>query len=224
MGTDKHYSDEQWADFVRGIGAPTLIVGMQSHLDLVCPSCLQIVKLLSIVEKAAIADSTFTVPQALVDQAAELFQPEVSVSNWTDRLLELPLILFRQQRNDWVPQGVRSTGVEGSRILYRAGDYALDLNLETAPGEPGEIIGQIVNEQDQSQSLENLLVQVVSGGKTVGETTTNSFGEFIIRLPQRGKAVLRFALPISGRRIDIPVVGSVVRSGVKSGVRSEEKQ
>jgi hypothetical protein len=207
LGSEKHYSDEQWADFVRSLTAPAEHLTMQSHLDAGCDSCRQIVHFLTMVEKTATTDSTYTVPQALVEQATLLFQPREAASNWTDRLLEMPLTLVWQQQQDWAPQGVRSAGVEGNRIMYRAGDYSLDLNLETAPGEPGEIVGQIVNDREVAQSLENLLVQVISGGKAVGETTTNRFGEFIITIPQQGKAVLRFALPHVGQRIDVPVNG-----------------
>lgn len=207
LGFDKHFSDEQWADFVRRLSAASERLTMQSHLDSGCDTCLQIVHLLTMVEKTAIADSTFVVPQSLVDQATQLFQPRESGANWTDQLLLLPLTLVWQQQDNWVPQGFRSAAVDGSRIRFRAGDYSLDLNLETTPGEPREIVGQIVDEREMSQSIENLLVQVISGGKAVGETTTNRFGEFIITIPSQGKAVLRFALSLTGQRIDVPVIG-----------------
>ena len=105
----------------------------------------------------------------------------------------------------WQPQGVRSGVETGQRLLYRAGSYTVDLNIEPQPGDLGEIVGQVANEQDRAEVLSDILVQVVATGQTLSETATNRFGEFIIEYPAAKNPVLRLVLRQRGQHIDVPL-------------------
>lgn len=199
---NEHFNEGLWIDFVRRVTAPADDVAMQAHLASGCPRCRQTMEWLSAVAGVAAADAAQPVPPALVASARALFVPR---ENWAEKLERLAASLIWQQQPGLLAQGVRSLAQAGQRVLYRAGDYSVDLNLEGMASEPGEIVGQITNEQDSLEMLDGVVVQVLSGGETLVETATNRFGEFIIEYPAAKKSMLRFALRHRGQRIDLPL-------------------
>jgi hypothetical protein len=113
---------------------------------------------------------------------------------------------------EWRLAGVRSGASDAvdparDRMLFRAGDYSIDLKLEApAGGEGGEIVGQLSCASPQPESVNGVLVQMVSGrGRTLGETTTNRFGEFFVDYAGQKNVTLRFALKARNQRIDLPL-------------------
>ena len=101
---------------------------------------------------------------------------------------------------------VEGAAPAGDRLLFRAGDYSVDLKLEPpSASDAGEIIGQIANLEDHAANMDGVLVQMVVSGNTIGETSTNRFGEFLMEYPSKATATLRFALKHHGQRIDLPL-------------------
>lgn len=205
IGPDEHYTDELWSDFVRKALAPPAEQAMQAHLLAGCSRCAQTVELLGHVARFATAEPARAVPPELTAAAIRLFQPAPAGVSWAEKLQAIAASLVWEQHPELLPQGVRSAAQTGHRLVYRAGDYAVDLNIERPPGEPGEIIGQISNELDGQELLDGILVQVVAPGRTLVETATNRFGEFIIEYPVVKTALLRFVLGQKSQRIDLPL-------------------
>lgn len=205
IGPDEHYTDELWSDFVRNALAPAAEEAMQAHLLAGCAPCAKTVELLGHVARFATAEPARAVPPALTAAAIGLFQPATAGPSWAEKLQAIAASLVWEQHPELLPQGVRSATQAGQRLVYRAGDYSVDLNIERLPGEPGEIIGQISNELDGHEPLDGILVQVVSPGRTLVETATNRFGEFIIEYPAAKSALLRFVLGQKSQRIDLPL-------------------
>ena len=204
MRESKHYPEDRWSDFVRGVVDAADREAMQGHLDSGCVRCRDSVRLLGGFAKFAQADAVWEVPSALVAEARELFQPPVA-AGWIDQLEQLAAELVFEIRQEWQPAGVRSSAGSGQRLLFEAGDYSVDLNLEPSGTESREIVGQIASKLDLREKLEGVVVQVMSTGKTLGETATNRFGEFMIEYPVDKHVVLRFALKHRGQRIDLPL-------------------
>lgn len=215
-----HFSEQQWSDFVRGVSEGQGAREIQAHLASGCDACRATAHRFEAVARFAVADSALPVPGDIVQRAREIFQTTSqsgshsgSHSAWIDSLQSVVAELVASARMDWQLAGVRSlegdiTECVGDRLLYRAGDYAVDLKLDPpSTGERGELIGQITNERDHLESLADVLVQIVVLGQTLGETATNRFGEFVIEMPpaNRKSATLRFALKHSGQRIEIPL-------------------
>jgi len=151
-------------------------------------------------EEASLAD----VPDEVVTRAQGIFCPPER-RTWAERLEPLIANLVLEIRPEWQVAGVRSGAVGSGRLLYRAGDYAVDLRLEPLGPEGSDIVGQIESEREPKDNLEGVVVQVVASGRTLGETETNEFGEFMIERPEDGKAVLRIVLSHCGHRIDLPL-------------------
>ena len=62
-------------------------------------------------------------------------------------------------------------------------------------------------ERDRQENVEGIVVQVVCTGRTLGETSTNRFGEFVVEYPQGKAVILRLALRARGERIEVPLNG-----------------
>jgi hypothetical protein len=202
MSFAEHFTNELWSDFVRQAAGPAAESAMRAHLQAGCAQCRATVEWLQQVQSFAAGEPSRAVPPALTQAAVHLFQ---STPSWTDTLERLAATLIWQQEPALLAQGVRSSSSSGHRVLYRAGPYTVDVNVDRQPGEPGEIIGQIANETDHQEAMEGVLVQVVATDRTLVETATNRFGEFIIEYPSAKNAVLRFALPDRRQRIDVPL-------------------
>ena len=206
----EHFPDQQWSDFARGLLGEAEHRQMKSHLALGCAACRAIADRFGSVARLAANDQSLVIPQALVQCAISLFEPAPS-TGWLETLEVLVGQLIPSPGRDWQLACVRSgEGMAGQstvdRLLFRAGDYSVDLQLDPpSAGEAGEIVGQIANDQDRSESLEGILVQMVAVGRTIGETSTNRFGEFLMDFPSQKKATLRFALRHSGKRVDLPL-------------------
>ena len=204
-----HYSPERWTDFVRNLTPPGEASLMRAHLDSGCKSCQKTVDWLnSIVAIVAAVPSFEDPPLPLIQQAKSAFRPLRLTPEWMEPFKPtLMAQLVHVSWGDWVSHGVRSGSANPERLLFRAGAYSIDLTIDhgVASTEPGEIVGQIVDEQGTANLglLKGVLVQLCAGGRILGETEANQFGEFVLQRPGTRASRLRFALPIQGVKIEL---------------------
>ena len=206
----RHFSDALWADFARHAGSEVGRGEIQSHLDAGCEQCKAAAHLFLAVARVAANDRKLVIPPELVEQAKEIAKTAPAISGWIENLTVIVAHLIQSSPLNWQPSGVRSLGENagpaGRRMIFRAADYAVYLKVEALPGgETAEIVGEIANEREHEESMEGIPVQTVVRGKTLSESATNRFGEFLIEYPIRKHATLRFALKHSGQRIDLPL-------------------
>ena len=199
----RHFSAEKWSDFVRGVTPPRERDGMQAHLDSGCRQCRDEVAWLEQVKEAAALDRTNDPPIELGASAHAIFQaPEPK--DWMDQLEQLAAELVFDSRNELQPAGVRSVETARVRLEYRAGAYSVDLQIEPLDASL-DIVGQIAGVGGRTGDLDGAVVQIVAGGRTLAETLTNQFGEFIIEQPRNRNTVLRIFLKRFAQRIDLPL-------------------
>lgn len=199
----RHFSAEKWSDFVRGVTPPRERDGMQAHLDSGCPQCRDTVAWLEQVAEASALDRTKDPPPELVDRAHAIFRA-AEPKDWVEQLEQIVAELIFDSRNDLQPAGIRSVETGRVRLLYRAGAYSVD--LQTEPLDTSlDIVGQIAGEGDRTEDMAGAVVQIVAGGRTLAETQTNQFGEFIIEQPRNRNAILRILLKRYAKRIDLPL-------------------
>jgi len=199
----KHFSAEEWSDYVRGLSPPGERDRMKEHLDSGCGPCRETVAWLSDVVRIAADEPGVDPPEEVVARARAIFAaPEPK--DWIERLEQIAAKLVFDSQRDLQPAGVRAVAADSLRLLYRAGEYSVDLMLEPAE-DSCEIIGQIVNESNEADDLSGAVVQIVTAGQTVAETETNQFGEFMIEQPEIRNGILRIALKRYGKKIDLPL-------------------
>lgn len=205
-----HFSEPLWADFARHAGSEGGRGEIQSHLDAGCDLCKRTAHLFLAVARAAVNDRKLVIPREFVQRAKEIAKTAPAISGWIENLTVIVAHLTQWSPLNWQPSGVRSLGENpgpaGRRMIFRAADYAVYLKVEALPGgETAEIVGEIANEREHEESMEGIPVQTVVRGKTLSESATNRFGEFLIEYPIRKHATLRFALKHRGQRIDLPL-------------------
>ncbi len=217
-----HFTDERWSDFVRGTVSQDERLTMDAHLQSGCRDCAAAMTTFAAVARLVAEDIAQLIPQSSIERAKAIFEARPSRS-WIETCTAIQAELLSAMSSHWQLAGVRSGGSEavdlvGDRMLFRAGDYSVDLKLDApAGGEGGEIIGQISCEPAQLESVNGVLVQMVSGpGRTLGETTTNRYGEFFMDYAGQKNVTLRFAIKQRNQRIDLPLKLAKRKGGKRS--------
>jgi len=202
-----HFSDELWTDFVRGLADEGVRKKMQIHLDADCTLC-RVYRWIADVANFGLEEQRLEIPEPLIEQARQIHKVP-SKPKWIETWDALAAQLVQQAGLSWQPAGVRSPttgGGTGGRMLFRAGDYLVDLQVESpSSGNGSEIVGQIANEHEQSEVLDGIIVEMVIPGRTLSETATNRFGEFVLECPPVRNAILRFGLRHRKQRIELPL-------------------
>jgi len=206
--TGRHFSDEHLCDFVRGLLPAADQAATQAHLNSGCGSCARTVGLFAAVSAAFLTD----VPADLTAAAVAVFEQASNETDWIENLTPLLPRLILGPGIGLQLAGIRAGGITSARAVYRAGHYSVDLSLESPEAaDRREMVGQISDDLDPKKTLAGVVVQVLSAGRTVSETATNRFGEFVIELPAKSRVVLRVALKQEGHRIDLPLQMSMTR-------------
>lgn len=196
----KHYGPEQWADYVREVGRPEQKLAIQSHLDAGCRECRQAVALWRKVWTAGLDEGLYTPPLAAVRLAKAIYAPQrASQPALGQRIAELVWDRLRQ------PQlaGVRSLAASPCQLIYRAGEYVIDLRVESVAGSTRfSLAGQILNSVNPGRAVAEIPV-ILEGEKSV-TAATNEFGEFHFEFD--GGTAVRLSVNLAeGGAVIIPV-------------------
>jgi hypothetical protein len=199
----RHYSAEQWLDFVNGASAKSALEEMQKHLDSGCKQCARAVKLWQKIKRSAAEEAHFEPPADSVRlvKAAFVNAGLEAKSGLAGLMARLVFDSFQTQ----IVAGARSTGMQTRQMLFSANPFQIDLSIEAKPGETRlSVTGQLMD-TSQPDSVGRGVPVTLSNrrGQTV-QTVTNSFGEFHGEIENRGDLELSF--PGKGEK---PVVVSL---------------
>ena len=202
----QHLQTTEWIDYVRGVMPEEKSQFAASHLNDGCVSCGDAASWLRRLNASAARE--VMVPDAVVNVAKAILTAKARETEDLTRitLLRLRAILQYDSFLDLQPAGARSLPLGcGSRmLLFRAGEYSVDLRLEAEPEQQNwTLVGQLSNDDNPSDEMSNLPVLVMAGKKVVGKTFSNEFGEFI--LPDLPRQRLHLCVPLAaeGQQIDL---------------------
>jgi len=199
----KHYSLEQWTDFVRGVTDEGTRAAMAAHLELGCARCAKAADTLRQVGDILADESKYQVPEHAVRCARAIFasqRPQIM------RIPRLAVQLLYDSIREPLPAGIRARDQLTRRALYEAGGFFLDLRLEHDPGSPMlNLVGQLANRDMPAQSSSGVLVLLTAGNDVVARTLTNRFGEFQMEYEPAPNLRLFVPLDVAGGRIDLPL-------------------
>lgn len=199
----KHYSTEEWIDFVTETKPLLARQEMQKHLDTGCKLCSQTVAVWQKVQRSAAGEASFAPPADIVRMAKAAFanagfKPK---SRTAGIIAELVFDSFQS----YAVAGARSTGMQTRQMLFSANPFQIDLNIEAKPGETRlSVTGQLMD-TSQPDSVGRGVPVTLSNrrGQTI-QTVTNNYGEFHGEIENRGDLELSF--PGKGEK---PVVVSL---------------
>lgn len=184
----KHFSEAEWASFIRKLMPANTRMAMQKHVDDGCKKCQATLEIWQNVLAIATNESVLTPPADIVrvvksQFAAVIPQPSRGVLLIFDSMLQ-PLTA-----------GIRGA-VAARQFLYETDDYYIDLRLEPRSSEDRAwLVGQVLNRTGK-QAAKAVPVRVQQGKLPIAKTATNQFGEFQLEF----KAANEMCLSIGGDR------------------------
>lgn len=168
----KHFTAENWIDYVRNVQATDVAAEMKSHLER-CNECQANFRMWSAVNKAAANDSDYAPPEDALRIARSKFMPAGesggALSGWVAKLL------FDSAQQP-MTVGVRGSVNICRQLLYQYGHRFIDLRVEKQPARNElSLTGQIQETTGQPASIP---VVLYSGHEAIQHTNTNAMGEF----------------------------------------------
>ena len=189
----KHFGIWQWVDFIRDLGDVEARSAMASHLSSPCPRCQRIVNVLRRVAVTARGEFDYQPPEHVIRYAQAIYslqRPEKA------SLTRLVARLVHDSVRAPLPAGMRAQNRLSRHVLFEAGSYHLDLQLEYQPASGLiALIGQLADSTKPERSTAEIPVWLKDRKKLVATTLCNKFGEF--QLEYAPARTLRLHIPLS---------------------------
>ncbi|MGA8144998.1 MAG: hypothetical protein WB987_14010 [Candidatus Acidiferrales bacterium] len=192
----KHFTTDEWVDFVRGTVAKDKKAVMQIHLESGCKRCEREATTWQRVRDTASRSMALEPDDSVVRFVKGTFA--ISGKRHASRSRgSIAELLFDSLREP-LQVGVRSAATASSRqLLFGAGDLRIDLRLEPQiDSENVALIGQILDSAAPTAAPAAASVALLKDGKVVSEASTNRFGEFQLQCDLAGGLELRVKLPL----------------------------
>lgn len=187
----KHFELHEWIEFARNMVSAEHRAEMQLHLQSGCEKCRQTLELWQHVGEAATREPQYEPPDSALRALKGLFALQRPAK---DSVITRLKLAFDSLANP-LPAGIRSSGISARQLLYRNGNYSVDLRVEVQ-ADSGLIamVGQVLNSDEPSRGIADIPVSLQSSdGKWQG-VTTNPMGEFHFEVPHSDKLELSFGV------------------------------
>jgi hypothetical protein len=189
----KHFTTEEWIDFVNQAVSPREAEEMEKHLKDGCKRCQETVLMWQRVQKSAMAEKSYQPPADTVRVVKAAFAGAGLKGQKKESRSRISVLFdsFLQP----VVEGARSAATDSSRqMLYRADPFQIDVQIEAKPGTNDLMVtGQLLDltnpgiaGQGISVTLSNLRGQVV-------HAVSNKNGEFACEIKNSGDLQITFA-------------------------------
>jgi hypothetical protein len=188
----KHFTSEEWIDFVNQVVPNDKQKGMREHLGSGCKRCGKIVDLWQKVQKTAATAASWQPPDDIVRVAKAQFATAGlgGKRKETNSLIEVLFDSFSQP----ALAGARSAGTETRQMLYRAEPYQIDVQIEShTEGNRLVVTGQLMDARNPEVVGQNVLITLSNRRGHLVKTVTNQFGEFHGEIKNSGDMELSFS-------------------------------
>ncbi len=184
--------------------------GVSAHLTASCADCAESRDWYKQVRDVAAADDTVAPPSWVLKRAIRIFDAPREHPKLAARLGQSIAALVFDSFARPVLAGVRSTETANRQLLYRAGDFSIDLQVTSSEDSRADLIGQVLKQGDPTfESVAGLEFGIARGGETVFSAVTDEMGEFIVRGVEPGLYDLRIELSQGSISVpDVPLIQS----------------
>jgi len=191
----EHFSEQAWADFVRGISRPETIANIESHLASGCSDCTAAFDIWKRVHMTVTNEQTYAPPEGLVRVVKQEFAARYSPEPPQSVLASLVFDTLAQP----LPAGVRSGTVTARQLVYEAEGVTVDLRLDSQPqSNKISAVGQVLDKRIPRVSLSDVSIMLwTEKGLPLLETKVNEFGEFHLEFEAQDN--LRISIQLVGR-------------------------
>jgi hypothetical protein len=173
----KHFSTEEWVDFVNQVIASNQREAMQKHLATGCKRCTETVSLWQKVSKTASAEASYQ-PSADTVRMAKAAYLTTRLNTTQKEPRNFIEVLFDSFLQPAVA-GARSVVIGTRQMLYRADPYQIDIQIEPKPGSNRLVItGQLLDLSNPGVIGRDIQVTLSNRRGNTVLAPTNQFGEF----------------------------------------------
>src|SRR5882672_11323386 len=191
----KHFSSQEWVDFVNQVTLGDRRESMQKHLATGCKRCKETVSIWQRVSRTAASEATYQPPADAVRLAKAAFAT-AGISQAQVKPQGLIEILFDSFLQPAVA-GARSVVVGTRQMLYRADPYQIDIQIEPKPGSNRLVItGQLLDLRHPEVVGREIEVTLSNRRGNTVLAPTNHFGEFSGEIENTGD--LELSMPGDG--------------------------
>lgn len=169
----KHFTDEAWLDFTRGLLPEEEMSRIRAHLDSRCKECAELSALWEAVIEIAGRQSDYE-PR---ESAVRAVKAACAGRLWKPRSTFEGRLVFDSFVDAAVIAGIRSISTTARHLLYHAGRWDIDVWLDTESSRRMTIAGQVL-EFETKASVAGVEVILMRGDTSIAQTPTNEFGEF----------------------------------------------
>lgn len=191
----EHFSEQAWADFVRGISNSER-EEMEAHLANGCNDCAAARDIWNQVHTVALRETNYTPPKDAVRMAKLEYAARSFEKSKQPVLANLVFDTFAKPAF-----GFRSAALAARQMVYEADGLAVDLRFDGQPSAKTIFLtGQVLDKQVPRTPLNDAAVILwTDRGLAVAETKANAFGEFNLELEPQNN--LRLSIQVVGRAL-----------------------
>jgi len=188
----KHFTTEEWIDFMNQVTRDGQRTEMKEHLK-GCERCASELQMWEKVRSVGTMEDSLQPPSEMVQWVKASYGPAVRIAPKTKgSLVEVLFDSFLQP----AIAGARSTANGSRQMLYRAGSYQIDIQVELKPGTNLVVIaGQIMDIANAAAAGERIPVTLSNLHGHIIYTSTNRFGEFRGEIQNSGDLELSIPRP-----------------------------
>lgn len=184
-------------------------VSVGAHLATGCVACSENRTWYERVRLAASTDDSVAPPPWVFKRAVNIFE-KAHRPGLAERVGQAIASLVFDSFARPALAGVRASETANRQLLYRAGDYSIDLQIVQSVPPNAELIGQVLREGEANfESVSGLKLEIVQGGRPVSSVMTDEMGEFRVSGVKHGVYDLRVQLSEGNITVpDLPIIES----------------
>jgi len=187
----KHFTTEEWIDFVNQVTSPKQQEAMKKHLGTGCKQCKESVALWQKLHKTAAMEAMYQPPQADVRLAKAAFAAAGAGAH-RNKKSSLVEVMFDSLLHPMLA-GARFSGLGTRQMLYRADPYQIDIQIEAKPeGNRLMVTGQLLDVSSPGVVGRDVKITLSNHRGNLIHTVTNQFGEFRGEVENTGDLELAF--------------------------------
>jgi hypothetical protein len=196
----KHFTTEEWIDFVNQMTAHKKQEAMRKHLGSGCKGCQEKFALWQKVRGTAASEANYQPPADAV-RVVKAAYASARIAGQEEEAKSLVEVLFDSFLQPEVA-GARSRATGARQMLYRADSFQIDLQIEPKPGSNHVVVtGQLMDVSTPEIVSRGVQIKLSNFRENVVHTVTNEFGEFCCEMDNSGDLELsvpgRTGKPIS---------------------------
>jgi len=188
----KHFTTEEWIDFVNQAVSPRGREEMGNHLKQGCKRCRETVSLWQRVQKFAAAETSYQPPAATLRIAKAAFAA-YRLGSQRKKSRSRISVLFDSFLQP-AAAGARSAAIDSRQMLYRADPFQIDLQIEAKPGSSDLLVtGQLLDLSNPGIAGKDVNITLSDLRGHVAHAVSNQHGEFTCEIKNSGDLQMTFA-------------------------------